>query len=149
MSAKQNQYAHPEVATAAGRSAVGATQEFASMRKRLASRLSYLHADIEAGIRAGRSDDGDGSPREVQDEADAATDVMMGALNAAQLRRDAVEAREITDALGRIDAGSYGECEVCGGTIDVARLQVQPAARRCVSCQEYVERKQRGGSPSA
>ena len=32
----------------------------------------------------------------------------------------------------RIDAGTYGVCEVCGGAIPEARLEVRPDATRCV-----------------
>lgn len=35
-------------------------------------------------------------------------------------------------ALGRIDDGTYGVCEVCGEPIPAARLEVRPAATRCV-----------------
>jgi len=42
--------------------------------------------------------------------------------------------RAIQVALDRIAAGSYGECEVCGEEIGVARLRVIPEATRCVNC---------------
>lgn len=35
-------------------------------------------------------------------------------------------------ALTRIDLGTYGICEVCGEPIPDARLEVRPAATRCV-----------------
>ena len=35
-------------------------------------------------------------------------------------------------ALERIDAGTYGVCEVCGRAIPEARLEVRPDATRCV-----------------
>jgi DnaK suppressor protein len=35
-------------------------------------------------------------------------------------------------ALGRIDAGTYGVCEVCGHPIPEGRLEVRPDATRCV-----------------
>jgi RNA polymerase-binding transcription factor DksA len=35
-------------------------------------------------------------------------------------------------ALERIDAGTYGVCEVCGQPIPEARLEVRPDATRCV-----------------
>jgi DnaK suppressor protein len=45
-------------------------------------------------------------------------------------RYDAIDA-----ALGRIADGEYGECEDCGDDIPVARLEVEPTATRCTSCQ--------------
>lgn len=37
-------------------------------------------------------------------------------------------------ALGKIKAGTYGKCEVCGKPIEPARLEALPHARRCMTC---------------
>ncbi|MBS1846761.1 MAG: TraR/DksA C4-type zinc finger protein [Actinobacteria bacterium] len=39
---------------------------------------------------------------------------------------------EIDAALARIEAGTYGSCETCGGPIGTARLEAMPAARFCI-----------------
>lgn len=41
---------------------------------------------------------------------------------------------DIEHALARIEDGTYGTCEVCGGAIALARLEAIPQARVCVSC---------------
>jgi RNA polymerase-binding transcription factor DksA len=41
---------------------------------------------------------------------------------------------EIDDALSKLEGGSYGECESCGGQISEARLEAMPAARLCIEC---------------
>ena len=41
---------------------------------------------------------------------------------------------DIEDALAKFDAGTYGECEVCGQRIPEARLEAMPAARVCITC---------------
>ena len=41
---------------------------------------------------------------------------------------------EIDAALARLDAGSYGTCERCGGAIADARLAARPEARLCIGC---------------
>jgi DnaK suppressor protein len=43
---------------------------------------------------------------------------------------------ELTDALARIDEGTYGKCERCGQEIPLERLEARPTARLCVSCSE-------------
>jgi RNA polymerase-binding transcription factor DksA len=48
---------------------------------------------------------------------------------------------DVERALGRLASGSYGRCAVCGEPIPLARLQVQPTARRCVSCKAEWERR--------
>jgi RNA polymerase-binding transcription factor DksA len=39
---------------------------------------------------------------------------------------------DVEVALGKLDEGTYGRCEICGNEIGVARLQVMPAARFCI-----------------
>lgn len=52
---------------------------------------------------------------------------------ATQERRDA-QRRRLTAALERIAEGEYGYCEDCGEEIAEARLALDPAATRCISC---------------
>jgi phage/conjugal plasmid C-4 type zinc finger TraR family protein len=60
-------------------------------------------------------------------------------LNLAAIARHVGEIRGVEAALGRIDNGHYGVCTHCGEEIPAARLQVQPAAARCVACQSELE----------
>ncbi len=39
---------------------------------------------------------------------------------------------EVADALGRLEDGSYGRCQVCGNPIEPARLEAMPATRFCI-----------------
>jgi DnaK suppressor protein len=48
--------------------------------------------------------------------------------------------REVSEALQRIQGGSYGICEGCEKEIPRKRLEVFPAARFCVECQSKLER---------
>jgi DnaK suppressor protein len=41
---------------------------------------------------------------------------------------------EISQALDRLDAGSYGQCERCGRPIGAERLAARPATTTCISC---------------
>jgi DnaK suppressor protein len=41
---------------------------------------------------------------------------------------------EIDSALERVDAGTYGRCEVCGKQISRERLAARAAARLCLTC---------------
>lgn len=49
------------------------------------------------------------------------------------------EIEAIDRALTRIEAGSYGRCEVCGKNIPVSRLQALPTATTCLPCGEARE----------
>lgn len=48
---------------------------------------------------------------------------------------------DIEEALARIQTGDYGNCEMCEKEIPVKRLEVFPAARCCVQCQEQIEKQ--------
>jgi RNA polymerase-binding transcription factor len=53
---------------------------------------------------------------------------------------------KIDEALARIDDGSYGKCEECGGDIGTGRLKARPVTTLCIDCkslQEAQERKRR------
>jgi len=41
--------------------------------------------------------------------------------------------KNITDALDRIETGSYGTCVICENEIELARLEANPAAQTCIT----------------
>ncbi|HVV75290.1 MAG TPA: TraR/DksA C4-type zinc finger protein [Mycobacteriales bacterium] len=41
---------------------------------------------------------------------------------------------DIDGALERLESGSYGVCESCGGEISSERLDARPTVRTCISC---------------
>src|SRR5438552_18876271 len=41
---------------------------------------------------------------------------------------------EVDAALGRIERGSFGVCDVCDGTVESDRLASDPLLRTCLSC---------------
>jgi DnaK suppressor protein len=43
--------------------------------------------------------------------------------------------RAVEAALGRLDDGSYGRCDVCGGSIPAESLTADPLARTCAEHQ--------------
>lgn len=47
--------------------------------------------------------------------------------------------QQISAALNRLDAGTYGQCARCGGQIAPARLEVVPHATACIDCQNHAE----------
>ncbi|MCA9523879.1 MAG: TraR/DksA family transcriptional regulator [Myxococcales bacterium] len=50
---------------------------------------------------------------------------------------------KIEEALGRIETGVYGYCEVCEEPIGDARLRARPVATYCISCKEEQERREK------
>lgn len=54
--------------------------------------------------------------------------------------------RMVEDALQKLDAGTYGTCERCGGPIDVERLRALPFASLCIRCKAEQERESGSGN---
>ena len=46
---------------------------------------------------------------------------------------------QLVAALQRIQNGTYGKCAECSQEIDLRRLEVQPSAALCLSCQKDAE----------
>ncbi len=53
--------------------------------------------------------------------------------------REVAQLVAIDTALKRIASGEYGLCIDCGVDIPTARLHANPAALRCISCQDKAE----------
>jgi len=51
--------------------------------------------------------------------------------------------KKIDEAIERIDTGSFGVCEVCGGEIDMKRLTARPVTTLCIQCKTDQERMER------
>lgn len=50
---------------------------------------------------------------------------------------------KIREALDRIDAGTYGICEICGGEISEKRLLARPVTTMCIDCKSRMEALER------
>ncbi len=53
--------------------------------------------------------------------------------------------KKIDEAISRIDGGTYGVCESCGGQINIKRLEARPVTTLCIECktaQEEEEKRQ-------
>ncbi|MEQ8850018.1 TraR/DksA family transcriptional regulator [Botrimarina sp.] len=82
--------------------------------------------------------------KELKDQT--GSDLVDAALDAAQdeisSKLAEVESRElgsIENALVRIRQGVYGDCEICGKKIPMARLNALPYATMCIECQQAAE----------
>ncbi|MBN1842652.1 MAG: RNA polymerase-binding protein DksA [Deltaproteobacteria bacterium] len=49
---------------------------------------------------------------------------------------------KIRQALERIDNGTYGICETCGGEITLKRLKARPVTTQCIDCKTEEEARE-------
>lgn len=54
---------------------------------------------------------------------------------------ETAELAAIDAALGRVQAGTFGQCTDCGVDIPPARLHAAPETHRCIQCQEMAEKR--------
>jgi|SRR5579885_374894 DnaK suppressor protein len=52
---------------------------------------------------------------------------------------------KIEEAVARIEDGTYGRCEECGGEIGIERLKARPVTTFCISCKSAQEARERHG----
>ena len=77
---------------------------------------------------------------DMMDEADLTSTEMENNMRMRLRNREALFAKKIGEALGRITQGTFGDCESCGEDIELKRLEARPTATQCVACKEESER---------
>jgi DnaK suppressor protein len=75
---------------------------------------------------------GDNTP--VSEIMEAAQDSVLRELAFASREILLSRLKQIARAEAKIREGSYGRCDVCSGSISIARLRALPEAVRCVRC---------------
>jgi len=56
--------------------------------------------------------------------------------------REVLYLKKVDEALSRIAHGTFGECDLCGGDIELRRLEARPTANLCVGCKEESEKRE-------
>lgn len=51
--------------------------------------------------------------------------------------------KKIDEAISRIDSGTYGVCESCGGQIGTKRLEARPVTTLCIDCKTRQEEEEK------
>ena len=95
-------------------------QKLTARRAELTGELNRIEQDLDAE-----------PPKDWEDRAsERQGDEVLEALGHADL----AELRQIDAALGRIEAGTFGECQECGNDISSERLALLPATPFCKTC---------------
>jgi len=82
-------------------------------------------------------------PEELPDPTDRAS-METDRSRALRLRdRDRRLIGKIQEALERLEAGTFGVCESCGGPISPARLRARPVTTLCIECKREAEGAER------
>jgi RNA polymerase-binding transcription factor DksA len=106
------------------------------------SRLEALLAELDASaavVQAERGETATERDTEGQDTEDLASSLVDADRDESSLEVIEAQRERVTDALARIDAGTYGICIDCGEVIPDERLEAMPEAARCIKDQAKFE----------
>ena len=109
-------------------------------KARLRERADQLREEIRSTLERSNDESHVRIAETARDEGDDSFSDLIVDLNFADIDRDAEELRRIDSALVRLNDGSYGRCIACDQSIPIARLEAEPTAVRCITCQERFER---------
>lgn len=110
------------------------TIDTTKMRARLEARLDSLRErlhEINESLRQPEDDDLEEQAAEI--DGDDVLERLSRAGND--------EIRQVTAALRRIDAGTYGKCMACGRPITERRLEAIPETETCLECAQRFYRR--------
>ena len=99
-------------------------------------RLARLTGDYTAVVAASRDSNADD-----EHDPEGATIAFERSQIGALARQAEHHITEVDAALGRLEDGTYGVCEDCGGPIAAGRLDVRPVARACITCASRTSRR--------
>ncbi|MEV5443488.1 TraR/DksA C4-type zinc finger protein, partial [Streptomyces sp. NPDC052644] len=116
-------------------------EEVAEARAELEGEVRRLQEELaasEAALSGLMRDSGEGAGH---DEADTGTKNITREHEMALAANARATLEQTEHALQRLDAGTYGLCEVCGKPIGKARMQAFPRATLCVEDKQKQERR--------
>ncbi len=123
------------------------TTNFSLLRSRLESEHKRLIEELDqllAGVRPAE-ERREGSPFGKREEE--ATETFELEKRLALEKRLRAQLAEVEQALHKFEDGTYGSCDVCGQSIDPARLEALPQANLCVNCKTQQAKNAKGKSP--
>ncbi len=119
-------------------------QQVASLKQDLLDRSGALLEEIRQELLKYDSEPYQELAGSVHDLEEQSVADLLVDLELADIDRHVEEVRSIEAALLRIAKGTYGECLECHAPIPIERLQLNPAVKRCVTCQEQYEKVHAG-----
>jgi RNA polymerase-binding protein DksA len=91
--------------------------------------LADLSDEYDAMVAASRDTNADD-----EHDPEGATIAFERSQVGALMRQAQSHVAEIDAAVKRLEDGTYGTCETCGGSIGEERLDARPVARTCIRC---------------
>ena len=119
------------------RSAELTTQQLDHFRELLEQRRHRLSSDLT--LMQDEALKVTGQDNSADSVADAGTDNYEQDFTLGLIESEEALAREVDEALVRLEQAAFGVCETCETPIPLARLEILPFPRYCVECQQKRE----------
>ncbi len=108
----------------------------AKFRKILFKEREQIVGDVKQIVESSKEMGQDGT----QDIGDEAANIYNKQVLLSLNENERARLKEVDESLDRIESGTYGVCEECGGPISLKRLEVRPVAKYCVPCLTKLEK---------
>ena len=115
------------------------TDRYAELRKILEGRRRELSSELRRQIKDVRAIGPADTAQGVVDAEEASVSDIQEDIEIALMQMKSETLNRVNEALGRLEAGSYGFCYECGEEISEASLRALPFALRCKDCEEERE----------
>ncbi len=108
----------------------------AKFRKTLLKEREQIVGDVKQIVESSKEMGQDG----IQDIGDEAANMYNKQVLLSLNENERKRLKEVDESLDRIENGTYGICDECGGPISLKRLEVRPVAKYCVPCLTKLEK---------
>jgi DnaK suppressor protein len=119
------------------KAAAKVTSRYTELKKMLEHRRLELLNALQGKMRDVRAEGI--KDREVLDQGESSEVDIQEDIEFALMQMKSETLTKVTEALRRLDEGTYGNCFECGDEISEARLRALPFAVRCIDCEEARE----------
>jgi len=108
----------------------------AKFKKLLLKQREEIVGEVKQMVESSKEMGQDG----IQDIGDEAANIYNKQVLLSLNENERMRLQEVDESLDRIENGTYGICEECGGPISLKRLEVRPVAKYCVPCLTKLEK---------
>jgi DnaK suppressor protein len=109
----------------------------AKFKKLLLKQREEIVGEVKQMVESSKEMGQDG----IQDIGDEAANIYNKQVLLSLNENERTRLQEVDESLDRIENGTYGICEECGGPISLKRLEVRPVAKYCVPCLTKLEKE--------
>jgi DnaK suppressor protein len=114
-------------------------ERYLELKRMLEDRQKEILSEVQERMREARSENASSKLNEVLDAGESSEADIQEDIEFALIQMKAETLNKITEALSRLEEGTFGDCFDCGEEISPKRLRALPFAVRCKECEQARE----------